>query len=343
MGIKRAFGLFMTVLLLFSVFTGCGSGKKADSSTGNFSAGTRASGLTESIAPPEQKAFTDTATDEQKQKSTVESPQNTEALTSTGVETQSVSNIILSQRKVIRNADVTIEVEDFNAAYARVNSIISAFGYIQEANISRDKVHVDSKTKLITKGTIVLRVDKDRFDSVLGSLFGLGEVLGQSISADDVTDKFFDTESRLRLLKYEQSRLEDYLKKITDPDTIFKTESRLTDIRHEIEGLTGTLNKWNNLVQLSTITLNMSEKLPASAVEVKEKNYLQRLGDSFTESAKAVIAFCGDLLIFIVQILPALVFMGLAALLMYFAYRKIRRRRGRLPDKDNDDDRNASM
>ena len=122
-----------------------------------------------------------------------------------------------------------------------------------------------------------------------------------NIKSDDVTDKFFDIESRLRLLKYEESRLEEYLKKITDPDTIFKTEARLMEIRHEIESLTGNLNKLSNLVQLSTITINMSEKIPAGE---KAGSYWQRLASGFTESFKGVVGFCAESLIVVVAALP---------------------------------------
>ena len=53
---------------------------------------------------------------------------------------------------------------------------------------------------------------------------------------------------------------EEIFEKVEDPDIIFKTEKQLTEIRHEIETLTGTLNKLNDLVELSTITINMDEK-----------------------------------------------------------------------------------
>jgi hypothetical protein len=143
------------------------------------------------------------------------------------------------------------------------------------------------------------------------------------MGTEDVTERFFDIESRLRLLKYEEGRLEEYLHKQTNPDIIFKTESRLTDIRHEIEGLTGTLRKLSDLVELSTITINMNEKVPGSDVPVKEKGYGERLLDNFIDSVKGVVKFLGEFIIILAQALPILILMFLFVLVVLLVYRKI--------------------
>ncbi len=264
------------------------------------------------------------------------------ALTDSGTSNQTLSNAILNQRKIIRNADISLEVDNFDDAYGRIKTMIAAFGFIQESSIKKDKVYIDSKEKLITKGKIIIRIDKDRFDSVLGDLKGIGTLLFENIKSDDVTDKFFDTESRLKLLKYEESRLLEYLKKITDPDTIFKTESRLTDIRHEIESLTGTLKKWTDLVELSTITIDISEKIPGE-VPKKEKSYWGKLADKFSGSFKGVVSFCSEALIVIAAMFPVLVFLGIILFVVVLFYKKVLKKKYRFrisknQSKDRDEE-----
>lgn len=245
------------------------------------------------------------------------------ALTGSGTSNSSSINTIIDQRKIIRNANISIEVENFDKAYGMIEYIISDIGYVQETKISTRKHYVDSKEVLVPSGVIVIRVDAEKFNIVLKDLKGLGTTLDENIKTEDVTDKFFDIDSRLRLLKYEQNRLEEYLNKITDPDTIFKTESRLTDIRHEIEGLTGTLNKLGNLVKLSTITINMNEKIPETQEKViKKESYWSKLSHNFFESLQGVINLCADLLIFLAAAFPVLVFLGIITLLIVLAYRK---------------------
>ena len=150
-----------------------------------------------------------------------------------------------------------------------------------------------SKVKLILvkSGTIEIRIDKDKFDSILNSLKGIGDVLSWNINGQDVTDKFVDIESRLRTLRLEQTKIEEYLKKANDLDQLFKIESRLTEIRTEIEGLTGNLKQMTDLVQLSTITINMSEKFVDLVQPDSEKPYFQRLWDNLIGSLKGVYKF----------------------------------------------------
>lgn len=317
---KRILSVVCVFLLMFSLIAGCSASKKDSGKSESLPSQAAAKGdyggtgeLDNSGAPSEKEggsaenqSVSDSAT----------------AVTGTGSSNLEVSNPILSERKIIRNANVSVEVEDFDKAYGKIKSFISAFGFIQESSIKKDKIYVDSKEKLITSGTIIIRVEKDKFESVLTDVKGLGTLMDENIRSDDVTDKFFDTESMLRLLKYEQSRLEEYLLKITDPDVIFKTQSRLTEIRHEIEKLTGTLKKWTDLVELSTITINLYEKRPTAEPNPAGQSYWGRLSGSFVDSMKGVINFCGNLLIFIVQALPVILLLALVSFAAWKIYRR---------------------
>lgn len=249
------------------------------------------------------------------------------ALTGTGEAGTAFKNNILSERKIIRNANISVEVDNFDTAYGKIEYIIGSIGYIQESKINKVKHYVDNKEVLSTNGVITIRVDADKFSSVLKDIKGLGLLTDENIKTDDVTEQFFDIESRLRLIRYEESRLEEYLKKISDPDTIFKTERRLTEIRVEIEQLTGNLNKLSDLVKLSTITINMNEKLPKSLSTPVKPSYWGELKDNFLGSLGGVVDFLGNLLIFIAAAFPVLVLLALIYFAALFAYKKFFKRK----------------
>ena len=348
--IKKCIGIFIAALLLVSVFAGCGSSSKSGGSTASTSHQTEAvsdaanqanfkfsedtetggaeadgqygdaaavSGAPES--PAEQNPEDDALTNE--------NMANADSLAGAGNTIDDTTNAILAERKIIRSASLTIEVENFDEAVDMINSIILGIGIIQESNISTDRVYVEDQLKLVKKGTIVLRVNKDKFDSVINNLTGIGDVYNQSINGQDVTDKYVDTESRLRLLRLEQDKLEAYLVKLSDLDQIFKTESRLTDIRQEIESLTGNLNKMSSLVELSTITLTMNEKYPGSDKKPVPVTYGQKLLNNLKSSLESVVTFLGELLIVIVAAIPILILLGLLVLLGLFIYRRIPKKR----------------
>jgi hypothetical protein len=341
---KRFVGIIIVVVLMLSVFAGCGAKSEtasaapvmADQGAARSDGNLNVTFSEDKITPQETAndygesgSETDKSADATAEAPAASEPASAAAADSiagTGNTIENVSNAILADRKIIRSANLTIEVENFDEACNSINSIILGIGIVQQSNITSEKYYVDDKVKLIKRGTIVLRVSKDKFDTVIGSLTGIGVVYNQQINGQDVTGQFVDTESRLRLLKIEQSRLEAYLMKLDDLDKIFRTESRLTEIRQEIESLTGNLKKMSSLVEDSTITLTMNEKYPDSDKQQKPVTYGQKLLNNLKSSLEGVLQFLGDLLIFIIAALPILILLGLFVLLGLFIYRRIPRK-----------------
>lgn len=337
---KRSIGIIIVILLILSILAGCGAASKQDTATdnGGISGATMAeaadkvtatfSGAVTANSESVYGSGAEAGAAEGKA-GTSEAPKQADALAladslaGTGSTLDNVNNAILAERKIIRSANLTIEVGNFDEACNNINSIILGIGIIQQTNINTSRVYVDNELKLVKNGTIVLRVDKDKFDTVINNLKGIGDVYNLAINGQDVTDRFVDTESRLRLLKLEQSRLEAYLAKLNDLDQIFKTESRLTGIRQEIESLTGNLNKMSSLVELSTITITMNEKYPGSEKITKPLTYGQRLLNKLKASLESTVEFLGDFLVFVVSAIPVLIMLGLFVLLCVYIFRKI--------------------
>jgi hypothetical protein len=310
---KRLLCLFMVVALMAIFMAGCGSADKSADMRVTSKPEMNSSGM-------ESDAYSaDDATAEGSDIFDADSLAG-------GGSTVNVSNAILAERKIIRSADLTIEVENFDNAFANIEAIIANIGFIQQTNINTDRVYVGDEVKLVRNGTIVLRVDKTMFDSVINKLRGLGDVYNYTTNGQDVTDQYIDVESRLRLLKMQQEKLEAYVAKLDDIEEIYKAESKLTELRYQIESLTGNLNKLSSLVELSTITINLNEKRPGE--QPKPETYGDKLVNSLKESLLNVVDFLGDLLLFIVAALPVLIFIGLCVLFGMWIYRKtIKKRR----------------
>ena len=342
---KRYIGITLAIVILLSVFTGCASANKSSSSAteqaapptasvGKTSVSSDVSGENSSNYGSQNIVRTDgslvdEATAVQAAAGASETPKKdygVDSLAGTGSTLENVSNAILAERKIIRSANLTIEVENFDEAVANINSVILGIGIVQESNISTERIYIDNELKLLKHGTIVLRVYKEKFDSVISNLKGIGTVLNETINGQDVTDQYVDIESRIRILKLEQSKLEAYLAKLDDLDQIFKTESRLTEIRQEIESLTGNLNKMSSLVELSTITIMMNEKRPDSDAKAKPVTYGQKLLNNLKRSFEGVVTFMGEVLIVIVSAIPVLLLLGLLVLLVVSIVRRIARK-----------------
>lgn len=310
---KKLLGILLVIAVMATLMAGCGSSNKS----------------AEMTASPKADYDSRNSWDNNYggEAAPAETPRDYEAdsLAGGGGTPVDVSNVILAERKIIRSANLTIEVDNFDTAFANIEGIIANIGFIQQTNINTERVYVEDEMKLVRRGTIVLRVDKSKFDSVLNSLRGLGDVFNYTTEGQDVTDQYFDVEARLRLLKMQQEKLEAYVAKLDNIEEIYKAESKLTEIRYQIESLTGNLNKLSSLVELSTITVNLNEKRPGG--DPKPVTYGQRLLNSLKESILNVVELIGDLLLFIVAALPFLVFIGLCVLLGMWIYKKTIKKR----------------
>lgn len=345
---KRLLGILLTLVLLISALAGCGAASKSESATAPDFA---VSPVEAPAANNMEMRFSEAAGEAKESDGgaadiygsnggatataqAAAKPARAESeitgigsLAGTGNTGVTASNTILNERKIIRSANLTIEVENFDEATNNINGIIRGIGIVQDSNVSTERYYVGDKVKLIRRGTIVLRVVKEKFDSVFNNLKGIGDVLNEQINGQDVTDQYIDIESRLRVLKLEQSKLELYLERTNDLDQIFKIESRLTEVRQQIENLTGNLKQLSSLVELSTITLTVNEKYPDQESKVKPDTYWQKLARHLKSSLEGVISFLGDLLIFLIAAIPVLIVIGLFVLLGVFIFRRIPRRK----------------
>ena len=202
----------------------------------------------------------------------------------------------LTNRKIIRTAQVTLEVVNVPDATARLRDAVSAAGGFlgsEEANYGiRDQV------------TLTFRIPVDQFDSMINRLSKFGSVLSTSISSDEVTGQYRDLESRLRSKKISAERLRQLIAQAVKPADILLIEHELSDREAEIESMQGQLNVLNDQTSLSTITLTLvskGESAVVAPVKTRAPSFsrawrksIDALGDtaqSFAAAGGAVLPF----------------------------------------------------
>jgi hypothetical protein len=110
------------------------------------------------------------------------------------------------------------------------------------------------------RGTMVLRVPADRFEEALNDLRGLGEVEGQEVLGEDVSEEFVDLEARLRHLQaQERVMLALFDEAVAVADTI-RIQNELSGVQLQIEELRGRLRYLHDQTTLSTISVTLAEE-----------------------------------------------------------------------------------
>ena len=154
--------------------------------------------------------------------------------------------------KLILNADLSLETQDFEKSAADIEKMTAeAGGYIESSGTYGD---TGSRSANYT-----LRVPQEKFEQFYAQLGENMHVVSRSRSSEDVTEQYTDIETRLATLQTKHERLLSLLEKADKMEDIISLENALADCEYEIDSLTGSKRRYDDLVGFSTFYINLRE------------------------------------------------------------------------------------
>ena len=148
-----------------------------------------------------------------------------------------------------------METADVAAAAAEANSIVEGLGGFTFSQ--------ETRTQGRAHTTLTFKVRPDQFKTVLERLSNVGELVEQSASAEDVTDIVVDLNSRITTAEISVNRLREFLSQATEVEGVAELERELANRETNLERLRGQLRSLRDRVDLSTITLSITESVEA--------------------------------------------------------------------------------
>jgi hypothetical protein len=265
-----------------------------------------------------------------------------EAGLANGTQSTAVSNAknqsVTDSRKVIKNAELTLQSVQYDEVNKKLESLVASFGgYIESSSVQGDT----SGNSGLRSSSYTVRVPSDRLTEFLTCAGDIGNVIRKSMHGEDVTQNYFDSETRLKTLRTEQDRLLELMKQADKMDDILKIEERLTQVQSNIEQLTGQLKQWDSLISLSTVTISVKEV--EAITEPPEEGLGWQLVSIFRGSLTALRELCRYTLFAVTAALPFLAVAAVIGGAVLFLRRKFGRRanRGTPPDKKDKPDINT--
>jgi hypothetical protein len=286
---RKLVGILSVLLIIVLTITGCGARKEADNSQS----------IENSIAPQEAGSYSDaydmdtttsyTSNGDAKETEKPTAGTSDDMLTSTSAIT-SQENGPSALDKIIRRFYMDVETQEFDSLITKLNSEINRLqGYVETSKISGKSFYRDD----LRVGSIVARIPKGQVDEFVSTVDENANVVNKEESSDNITLQYADIESRKKSLEIEQDRLFALLEKTDTLESIVTLESRLSDVRYQLQNYGTQLRTYDNQVEYSTVTLNIQEvNRMTPKVEVKENtwsrirsgfgNSMYRLGQGFT-------------------------------------------------------------
>lgn len=233
-----------------------------------------------------------------------------------------------SDRKVIYSATLSIETLKYSESISTLEKMIEEYiGYIQDSTVETGNEYQSSGST--RTATYVIRIPSQKLKLFLSKAGNIGNVIVSSSKGEDVTDQYYDTEARIKALTIQEERLLELLKKATTLKDIIDLEDRLSNLRYEIEQLTGTLNHLHSLVDMSTVTLEIKEVKSITAPT--PEGFWAQIGSTFQTSVKALGMTLRGITLVLTAMLPFLLTIFVILLFVFAIYRfctrKSRKRR----------------
>ena len=151
-------------------------------------------------------------------------------------------------RKIIRDAQITMESEEVENAYENILAILSGLGgYEADRNMYNNAYGYPTVNA-------TLKVPAGNLDMFLATIKEEGEVKSSNISSSDISDQYFDAQIRLDTLEQTLENYKRYLENAESVEEQLEVTRYINDTTYEIEQLKGSLRRWDSLVEYSTVT-----------------------------------------------------------------------------------------
>ena len=209
-------------------------------------------------------------------------------------------------RKIIKNATLSIETKEFeNTIPAIIKLVEDAGGYIENQTI--DGISLYQRGDYYERtGNLIARIPAEKLSDVTSAIGNAYNIVSQSEYINDITDQYYDASAHLDMLKTQEKRLLELLKKAEKLEDIIKLESALTDCRYQIESLTGRLRRMDNQVSYSTLDVSIREVVEYNEISKPPKTFWEKMTDSLKRSGKNIAYTFENGIFFIIEELPVI-------------------------------------
>jgi hypothetical protein len=230
-------------------------------------------------------------------------------------------------RKIIYTGTVDLIVDDFDKAQEELTRLVADMkGYIAASDVQGERGAPRS-------GRWTIRVPEAQFDALVAALAKLGEARRNSRDSQDITEHYYDLKERLKTFQIEEEGLRKlYQEKAPTSklEELAVLRREMTQIRSQIEEMTGKLKRWDNQVELATIVVTIRDR--KDYVPPVVPDFGGNIGRTFQGSIEALVSVGKGLVLTVVALTPWLVVLGvLGSPLWWRLWRTYRTRKSTPP------------
>ena len=222
------------------------------------------------------------------------------------------------QEKIIRNASFTVKTTEYDIDLERLQTLAKDLG----GRVEYLSASGDASSGQTRSASLTLRIPSQRLDEFLSGVEGIGNVTAMTQEMEDVSDSYYDVQTRLDTQRKKLERLQAMIAAADQVSDLIEIESAIADAQYYIDRYTSQLKTYDGKVEYSTVRASVRE---VRVTEMKEVTLGQRIAEGFQDSLEAGIEFVEDMIIFLVSALPWLIAVGAMALVIRAIVKKAKK------------------
>jgi len=176
-----------------------------------------------------------------------------------------------TDRMVVRTAQLRVSVADPAIAVTEVSKLATSLGgYVVSSTI-----YESARTEIVVyqNSSITIRVPSERLEEAMSKIRAMAAdpksgVLNESISGQDVTSEYVDSEARLKNLEAAEAQLVELLDNAPDLQYTMEVFRELTNIREQIEVIKGRMQYLKESTALSAISADFVAEASLKPIEI---------------------------------------------------------------------------
>ena len=231
-------------------------------------------------------------------------------------------------RKIVYYGTVEAQTTNFDEDYDAIKTqLVALDGYVQYSSVSGTRPEDWQDTGRFAQ--ITLRVPNDRFDDFMKFLGEMGETLSSSVSGEDISLQYYNTEQRLETLRTQEKKLHEFLDAAESSEDMITIYRELSNVSSEIEQLESSKRNYDSLINFSTVTIYLTEVNVVDKVTPGEKTLGERISSGFYAVLNFLADFGEGLLVFLIAGAPILIPLAAIVVLIIWLVKRSKRRRAK--------------
>ncbi len=229
-------------------------------------------------------------------------------------------------RKLISTVSLDVETKEFETLIPNIEKkVLSLGGYIESSYTYNGSYYSSS----VRSANLTIRIPAKNLDSFVAEIDTVSNITHKNTQVEDVTLAYVDMESRKNALLIEQENLLAMLEMAETIDDMILIESRMSEVRYQLESMESQLRTYDNKIDYATIYLSVDEV--KELTPVVEQTPGERIDEGFAQSLEDIKeGFTNFGVWFVVNLPKIFLFLlphGIAAIIIVTNVKKARKKK----------------